>query len=82
MSDCIKIIELIEKLATNGNTVMVIEHNLDVIAKADWVIDIGPNGGVEGGEVVFEGTPENLLLAENSYTGEYLRKYLSRVNTN
>jgi excinuclease UvrABC ATPase subunit len=57
-----------------GNTVIVIEHNLDVIRNADWVIDLGPEGGSKGGQVVFTGTPTELLDAEQSLTGQYLRR--------
>lgn len=77
MSDCIKIIEIIENLAKQGNTVIVIEHNLDVIARADWVIDIGPNGGVDGGEIIFEGTPQSLIKERKGSTGKYLSQYVS-----
>ncbi len=78
MSDCLKIIGIIESLSKQGNTVIVIEHNLDVIARADWIIDIGPNGGSEGGEVIFEGTPSDLMHAKNSYTGDFLSRYVQR----
>ena len=57
----------------NNNTVVVIEHNLDIIKYADWVIDLGPEGGKNGGEVLFEGVPENLLNCEKSYTGKCLK---------
>lgn len=60
--------ELVEK----GNTVIVIEHNLDVIAQADWIIDMGPGAGSEGGRVIFEGTPEALINHPDSVTGKYL----------
>jgi len=59
-----------------GNTVLVIEHNLDVIKSADYVIDLGPNGGDAGGEVIVAGTPEEISACEKSFTGEYLRKVL------
>ncbi len=78
MSDCIKIIAIIESLVEKGNTVIVIEHNLDVIARADWIIDIGPEGGSDGGEIIFEGTPLNITKSNNSHTGKYLAKYLQR----
>jgi excinuclease ABC subunit A len=57
-----------------GNTVLVIEHNLDVIKSADHLIDLGPEGGAGGGNIVFEGTPENILTCKKSYTGEYLKE--------
>ena len=61
-----------------GHTIIVIEHNMDIIKCADWVIDIGPEGGDKGGEVVFEGLPENLIKNERSYTGKFLKQYLER----
>ena len=60
----------------NGNTVVVIEHNLDVIKSADYLIDLGPEGGSGGGEIVAEGTPEQVAQNEKSYTGQYLKKML------
>jgi excinuclease ABC subunit A len=60
-----------------GNTVIVIEHNLDVIKTADWVIDLGPDGGSRGGEVIATGTPEQVAEAEDSYTGQFLKKVLN-----
>jgi excinuclease ABC subunit A len=65
---------VLNRLVDKGNTVIVIEHNLDVIKTADWVIDLGPEGGDEGGEIVAEGTPEQIAKNERSYTGEYLKK--------
>jgi excinuclease UvrABC ATPase subunit len=62
------------RLVDAKNTVIVIEHNLDVIKNADWIIDMGPEGGSRGGRVLFEGTPQQLLSAENSYTSKYLRQ--------
>ena len=61
------------RLRDKGNTVIVIEHNLDVIKMADWIIDIGPEGGDAGGEIVATGTPEEIIKVKNSYTGRYLR---------
>ena len=57
-----------------GNTVLVIEHNMDIIRNADWIVDLGPEGGDEGGRVVAEGTPEQVARAPGSYTGKYLKK--------
>ncbi|MEO0138281.1 MAG: excinuclease ABC subunit UvrA [candidate division WOR-3 bacterium] len=74
--DVKKLINVLHRFVDNGNTVLVIEHNLDVIKNADWVIDLGPEGGDEGGYVVAEGTPEDIAKAENSYTGMYLREVL------
>ena len=67
---------VLNRLVDKGNTVIVIEHNLDVIKTADWVIDLGPDGGDEGGEIVAEGTPEEVAMHQRSYTGEYLKKEL------
>ncbi|MFI1385443.1 ATP-binding cassette domain-containing protein [Embleya sp. NPDC020886] len=78
MSDVDTVIALMDRLVDGGNTLLVIEHNLDVVGRADWVIDLGPDGGKHGGTVVFEGTPEQLLAAEHSLTGEYLRRNLDR----
>ena len=61
-----------------GNTVAVIEHNLDVIKNADWIIDLGPEGGDKGGRIVAQGTPEDVAKQEGSYTGKYLKKVLRK----
>ena len=71
-----KLIDVLQELVNAGNTVLVIEHNLDVIKTADYIIDLGPEGGDEGGYVVATGTPEEVAKATGSYTGEYLKKYL------
>lgn len=60
------------RLVDAGNTVIVIKHNLDVISQADWIIDMGPDGGSKGGQIVCEGTPEQIIRAESSVTGRYL----------
>jgi excinuclease UvrABC ATPase subunit len=73
MSDIGHLLEVINRLVDSGNTVIVIEHNLHVIKNADWIIDMGPEGGHKGGKVMFEGTPEQLLSAEHSLTSAYLR---------
>ena len=75
-ADVHKLIEVLQQLVDAGNTVLVIEHNLDVIKTADHIIDLGPEGGTEGGYVVAAGTPEQVAAAEGSYTGQYLKKYL------
>ena len=75
-ADVHKLLEVLQRLVSKGNTVVVIEHNLDVIKTADWVIDLGPEGGVKGGKIVAEGTPEEIARKKNSFTGEYLRKVL------
>ena len=77
MADIDKLIKIIKGLVDNNNTVVVIEHNLDVIKNADWVIDLGPEGGVKGGKILFEGTPEKLVECEKSYTGKHLRKLIT-----
>ena len=71
------LLEVLQKLVDKGNTVLVIEHNMDVIKVADWIIDIGPDGGIRGGEVVFNGTPEELAQHPENYTGQYLAEELS-----
>ena len=70
------LLKVLHDLTDQGNTIIVIEHNLDVIKTADWIIDIGPNGGDKGGEIIAEGTPENLIKVSQSYTGKYLKKIL------
>ena len=76
MADVHRLIDILQRLAENGNTVVVIEHNLDVIKTADYIIDLGPEGGDGGGTIVVEGTPEEIVKCEKSYTGKYLKKYL------
>jgi len=75
-ADVHKLIEILQRLTDGGNTVLVIEHNLDVIKTADYIIDIGPEGGEKGGTVIAKGTPEKVAKTEGSYTGEYIRKML------
>lgn len=75
-ADVHKLVEILHKLADAGNTVVVIEHNLDVIKTADYIIDIGPEGGFRGGTVVAKGTPEQVAKIPESYTGQYIKKYL------
>ncbi|MGW0472818.1 ATP-binding cassette domain-containing protein [Streptomyces coeruleorubidus] len=77
MADVEGLVALLDRLVDTGNTVVVVEHNLDVIARADWVIDLGPDGGRDGGEIVFEGTPRQLLHARGSFTGEHLRRTMA-----
>lgn len=74
--DLDKLIKIINKLADNGNTILIIEHNLDLIKIADHIIDLGPEGGDMGGNIVFEGTPEEIVNCKESYTGKYLRPFL------
>ncbi|MHA1688650.1 MAG: hypothetical protein ACTSUN_04835, partial [Promethearchaeota archaeon] len=61
-----------------GNTVIIIEHNMEIIKSADYIIDLGPEGGENGGQVIAEGTPEKIIKKKNSYTGQFLKKYLER----
>ncbi len=77
-ADVHKLTEILQRLAEGGNTVVVIEHNLDVIKTADYIIDMGPEGGDGGGMVVAQGTPEEVALVEASYTGQYIKKYLEK----
>ena len=75
-ADVHKLIEVLQKLVDTGNTVVVVEHSLDVIKTADYVVDLGPEGGDKGGTVVACGTPEEIAAVEKSYTGQYLRSVL------
>ncbi len=77
-ADVHKLIDILQRLTEGGNTVVVIEHNLDVIKTADYIIDIGPEGGVHGGTIVTQGTPEEVVQCPESYTGKYLEKYLTK----
>ena len=78
IADVHKLIDVLQKLVDAGNTVVVIEHNLDLIKTADYIIDLGPEGGDAGGEVVAAGTPEQVARVPQSYTGQYLKKMLAR----
>ncbi len=80
--DVAKLLEVLHELADAGNTVVVIEHNLEVIKTADWIIDMGPEGGDGGGRIVAEGTPEDVAKVKESYTGKYLRELLGRRSAN
>ena len=80
--DVRKLLEVLHRLVDQGNSVVVIEHNLDVIKTADWVLDLGPDGGVRGGEIVAQGVPEDVALNERSYTGQYLKPLLDRATRN
>jgi len=77
--DIAKLLAAFRKLIENGGSILIIEHNLDVIRSADWVIDLGPEGGERGGEIVAEGTPEQIAAARNSYTGRYLKEYAANA---
>jgi len=74
--DVKKLLEVLHELVDNGNTVVVIEHNLEVVKTADWVVDLGPEGGDGGGEIVASGTPEDVAKVARSYTGQYLKPLL------
>ncbi|HIW49217.1 MAG TPA: ATP-binding cassette domain-containing protein, partial [Firmicutes bacterium] len=78
-ADVHKLVEILQRLTEGGNTVVVIEHNLDVIKTADYIIDLGPEGGEGGGEIIACGTPEEVSQNPKSYTGQYLKKYLNRT---
>ena len=73
MSDVAHLLAILDRLVDGGNSVIVIEHNMDVVRRADWIIDMGPEGGSKGGRVVFEGTPSALLEASQSLTSRYLQ---------
>jgi len=75
-ADIHKLMTVLNRLADKGNTVLIIEHNLDVIKCADWIIDMGPEGGDGGGTVVAQGTPEDIMKVASSYTGEFLKRHL------
>ena len=77
--DIRKLLIVLEKLVDQGNTVVVIEHNLDVVKTADYIIDLGPEGGDKGGEIVATGTPEEVVKVEASYTGKYLGPVIERT---
>ena len=79
-ADVHKLVEILRKLSDGGNTVVVIEHNLDVIKTADYIIDMGPEGGDGGGTVIAQGTPEEICKVPESYTGQFLKPYLESKN--
>ena len=76
--DIARLLEVLERLVDAGNTIVVIEHNLDVIKSADWIIDMGPEGGAGGGKVLVAGTPEKVMKTAGSYTGKYLKEVIER----
>ena len=80
-ADVHKLTEILKRLTDGGNTVIVIEHNLDVIKTADYIIDMGPEGGDGGGTVIAQGTPEEVVEISSSYTGYYVKKYLQKGKT-
>jgi excinuclease ABC subunit A len=79
--DIRKLLTAFDKLVNAGNSMVVIEHNLDVIKTADWVIDLGPEGGDDGGYLVFEGSPDDLVACRGSYTGRFLKAHLARTSS-
>ncbi|MFZ5827542.1 MAG: excinuclease ABC subunit UvrA [Bacillota bacterium] len=78
MADVHKLLEVLQRLVDNGDTVLVIEHNLDVIKQADWIVDLGPEGGDRGGEIIAEGPPEQICKSARSYTGVFLKRHMDR----
>ncbi len=75
--DIKKLLEILQTFVVQGNTVVVIEHNLDVIKTADWIIDMGPEGGVNGGQIIAEGSPEKVTEINGSYTGDFLKNIIN-----
>ena len=76
IADVHRLVDILQRLVDTGNTIVVIEHNLDLIKTADYIIDLGPEGGENGGEIVATGTPEQIVKNDKSYTGKFLKKYL------
>ena len=74
--DIEQLLKVLQRLRDGGNTIVIIEHNLDVIKTADWIIDLGPEGGDKGGQIIAAGTPEHIAKQKNSYTGHFLKKIL------
>ena len=77
MADVRRLVGVLQRLVEGGHTVLVIEHNLDLIAAADWVIDLGPEGGQGGGQIIAQGTPAEIAKAEDSHTGRFLKRFFS-----
>jgi excinuclease ABC subunit A len=75
-ADVHRLIEVLQRLVDEGNTVVIIEHNLDIIKVSDWIIDLGPEGGDAGGEIIAQGTPETLCTMSQSYTGQFMKRIL------
>ena len=75
--DIKKLLEILQAFVNTGNTVIVIEHNLDVIKTADWIVDMGPEGGAEGGKIIAEGSPEKVAEIDDSYTGKFLKNLIN-----
>ena len=77
IADVHRLVDILQRLVDTGNTIVVIEHNLDLIKTADYIIDLGPEGGDNGGEIIATGTPEQIVKNDKSYTGKFLKKYLN-----
>ena len=77
-ADVHKLVGILDRLVEGGNSVVVIEHNLEVIKTADYIIDLGPEGGIKGGQIIAQGTPEQVAKKEGSYTGKFLKKVLEK----
>lgn len=77
-ADVHKLVGILDRLVEGGNSVVVIEHNLEVIKTADYIVDLGPEGGTRGGQIIAQGTPEQVAKKEGSYTGQFLRKVLEK----
>ena len=77
IADVHRLVDILQRLVDTGNTIVVIEHNLDLIKTADYIIDLGPEGGDNGGEIIATGTPEQIAKNDRSYTGKFLKKYLT-----
>ena len=77
-ADLDKLAKILHALADQGNTILMIEHNLDLIKIADHIIDLGPEGGIEGGQVVAQGTPSEVVKCKESYTGKYLKRFFQK----
>ena len=78
IADVHKLVDILQRFVDEGNSIIVIEHNLDLIKTADYIIDLGPEGGEKGGQNVAVGSPEQIVKNEQSYTGKFLKKYLER----
>ena len=76
IADVHRLVDILQRLVDTGNSIVVIEHNLDLIKTADHIIDLGPEGGDKGGEIIATGTPEQIIKNDKSYTGKFLKKYL------
>ena len=78
IADVHKLVDILQRLVDTGNSIIVIEHNLDLIKTADYIVDLGPEGGEKGGQIIAVGSPEQIVKNEQSYTGKFLKKYLER----